>query len=83
MEWLWLLAIYPNTNFLLTVESLNGALQLTINAILLQNLPNFILRNSVIYFEIGKACKEIFAIPQDFSKICFEQSEDMVCGAVM
>ena len=45
------------------VERLNGAQQLTINAILLQNLPKFIPRNSVIcFFKIDKACKKIFAI---------------------
>ena len=50
MERLWLLAIYPNTNLRSAVEWLNGAQQLTINTILQQNLPKFILRNSVTCF---------------------------------
>ena len=50
MERLWFLAIYPNTNLQSAVEWINGAQQLTINAILPQNLLKFISRNSVICF---------------------------------
>ena len=64
-ERLWLLAIYPNTNLRSAVEWLNSAQQLTINAILLQNLPKFISRNLVIrFFKIDKACKEKNQIKQ-------------------
>ena len=81
MERLWLLAIYPNTNLRSAVEWLNVALQLTINAIFLQNLPKFIPKNSVIcFFKIDKACKEIFAILPMFLEDLL-QSEDLVRGA--
>ena len=83
IEWLWLLAIYPNTNLRSAVEWLNGAQQWTINAILLQNLPKFIPRNSVIcFFKIDKACKEIFAILPRFLEDLL-QSEDLVRGAAI
>jgi len=58
MEWHSLFTIDTNINFRLAVERRYGKQQLTINAILLQNLLKFILRNLVIYFfEINKACK--------------------------
>ena len=81
MKRLWLLAIYPIANLRLAVEWLNGTQQLIINAILLQNLPKFIPRNSVIcFFKIDKQCKEIFAILPRFLKDLL-QSEDLVHGA--
>ena len=81
MERLWLFAIYPNTNLRSTVEWLNGAQKLTINAILLQNFPKFIPKNSVIcFFKIDKVCKETFAILPRFLEDLL-QSEDLVRGA--
>ena len=63
------------------VEWLNSVLQLIINAILLQNLPKFIPRNSVIcFFKIDKACKEIFAILPRFLEDLLPR-EDLVRGA--
>jgi len=80
--WLWLLlTINTNTNLRLAVERFNGKQQLTINAILLQNPPNFISRNPVIwFFEVNKACKEVFAIFPRFLKDLL-QSEDLAHGA--
>jgi len=52
----------------LAVERLNGKQQLTINAILLKN-PPFIWKNPVIcFYEVNKACKEVFAIFPRFLK---------------
>ena len=81
MERLWLLVIYPKANLRSAVEWLNGAQQLTINAILLQNLLKFVPRNSVIcFFKIDKACKEIFAILPRFLEDLL-QRENLVRGA--
>ena len=59
----------------------NSAQQLTINAILLQNLPKFIPRNSVVcFFKIDKACKEIFGLlPRFLEDLLW--SGDLVRGA--
>jgi len=59
-----------------------GKQQLTINAIFLQNPPNFLSRKPVIcFFEVNKAFKEIFAI---FIRLLKDwiQSKDLVRGAV-
>jgi len=69
MEWLCLLTVDTNTYFWLAVEIRNGKQQLTINAILLQNLPKLISRNPVkCFFEVNKA---FLLYSQDFSKNSF------------
>jgi len=66
----------------LAVGRLNGKQQLTINAILLQNTPKFISRNSGTWlFEVNKASKEVFAVFPRFLKD-FLQSKNLVRGAV-
>ena len=47
-----------------------------LHALLLQNIPKFILRNSVIcFFKIDKACKEIFAMLPRFLEDLLQSEE--------